>query len=85
MGPHCLAMRSGENQFLNWFFQQATGLLDLRGFESTCSAPIRKELTSYAGRLYFGGGRWIRILLDVSIITFLVEILRLYFDNRMFS
>ena len=44
-----------------------------------------KKGTAKGDVFFVGGGRWIRILLDVSIITFLVEILRLYFDNRMFS
>ena len=41
--PHCGAMRYGKHQFLNWCFQQATGLLNLNGFESAFLYPTNKK------------------------------------------
>ena len=48
--------------------------------------PFGNKKDTAKGDVFFvGGGRWIRILLGVSIITFQAEIVRLNFDNRSFS
>ena len=48
--------------------------------------PFGNKKDTAKGDVFFvGGGRWIRILLGVSIITFQAEIVGLCFDNRAFS